>query len=319
MNISGPASFYPLPAVPYPGPGAAPRFANGVATTGATAEPIANNAAILGDSSSAQTPETIRAVDAPVRSFDAEFDSESDSESESESSAQSEARPNANPDPNQLSEEEQRQLQELQVRDREVRAHEQAHVAAGGSLVVRGAVYEYETGPDGQRYAVGGEVKIDASPGRTPEETVNKAQRIVAAALAPADPSPQDRKVASDAQRMAAEARVAIAREASEQSSNQASDQASNQGSDQASNMGEESSKVAASNDSALSKAPSFGAEFEWNAIPASASASASAGVGAGVGASGAYGSGTSGSGVSDYQRLSMPVTAMGAAVDYFI
>lgn len=113
-----------------------------------------------------------------------------------------------------FSEDEQRQLRELQQRDREVRAHEQAHVAAGGSLVIRGAVFEYETGPDGQRYAVGGEVTIDTSPGRTPQETVTKAQRIIATALAPMDPSPQDRRVASDAQRMSAEARIEVAREA---------------------------------------------------------------------------------------------------------
>ncbi|HRD34085.1 MAG TPA: putative metalloprotease CJM1_0395 family protein [Rhodocyclaceae bacterium] len=110
-----------------------------------------------------------------------------------------------------LSEEDQRQVSELQKRDREVRAHEMAHVAAGGGLVLRGASYSYETGPDGQRYAVGGEVTIDTSEGRTPQETLEKTTRIRAAALAPADPSPQDRKVAAMATQMAMQASVELA------------------------------------------------------------------------------------------------------------
>ncbi|MDV7392559.1 putative metalloprotease CJM1_0395 family protein, partial [Arthrospira platensis SPKY1] len=64
----------------------------------------------------------------------------------------------------ELSESELRELQQLQQRDREVRAHEMAHVAAGAGLVTRGASYTYQTGPDGQRYAIGGEVSIDTSP-----------------------------------------------------------------------------------------------------------------------------------------------------------
>lgn len=113
----------------------------------------------------------------------------------------------------QLSDADLQRVRELQQRDREVRAHELAHVAAGAGLILRGASFTYETGPDGQRYAVGGEVTIDTSPGRTPEETLSKAGRIKAAALAPADPSPQDRQVASQADMMAAEARVELAQQ----------------------------------------------------------------------------------------------------------
>lgn len=107
-----------------------------------------------------------------------------------------------------LSEAEQTRVRELQQRDREVRAHELAHVAAGSGLITRGASFEYETGPDGQRYAVAGEVSIDTSPERTPEESIDKAARIQAAALAPADPSAQDRAVAAQAAQMALQARV---------------------------------------------------------------------------------------------------------------
>ena len=116
-----------------------------------------------------------------------------------------------------LSEAEQRQVAELKERDREVRAHEMAHVAAGAGLVTRGASYTYQTGPDGQRYAIGGEVGIDTSPGRTPEETLAKAERIRAAALAPAEPSGQDRQVAAQASRMAVDARLEVARREFEQ------------------------------------------------------------------------------------------------------
>jgi hypothetical protein len=106
----------------------------------------------------------------------------------------------------------QRLIAELAARDREVRAHEQAHVAAGGELITSGPSYTYQTGPDRRRYAVGGEVGIDTSPVRgDPEATVAKAARIVAAALAPAQPSPQDYRVAAQANQMASQARVDIA------------------------------------------------------------------------------------------------------------
>lgn len=115
--------------------------------------------------------------------------------------------------PGQLSEADQQRLRALQQRDREVRAHEMAHVAAGGSLIRSGASFTYEAGPDGQRYAIGGEVGIDTSPGRTPAETLAKADQIRAAALAPADPSGQDRQVAAMATRMAMQASMELATE----------------------------------------------------------------------------------------------------------
>jgi hypothetical protein len=111
----------------------------------------------------------------------------------------------------QLSEADRQRLQSLQRSDRQVRAHEMAHVAAGGSLVRSGASFSYAIGPDGQRYAVAGEVAIDTSPGRSPEETLDKAAQIRAAALAPADPSPQDRQVAALATRMAMQASLELA------------------------------------------------------------------------------------------------------------
>ena len=111
-----------------------------------------------------------------------------------------------------LSQDERAVVAEMAARDAEVRAHEAAHMAAGGGLT-SGMSFSYQTGPDGKRYAVGGEVGIDTSPGKTPEETILKAQRIRAAALAPAKPSGQDRAVASQASQMEASARGQLAQQ----------------------------------------------------------------------------------------------------------
>lgn len=114
----------------------------------------------------------------------------------------------------QLSREEAAEVAELKKIDSKVRQHEMAHMAAGGGLVTSGASYTYQKGPDGVNYAVGGEVGIDTSSGRTPEETIARAQRIRAAALAPADPSGQDRAVAAKATQMEQEARGELAQQA---------------------------------------------------------------------------------------------------------
>ena len=105
-----------------------------------------------------------------------------------------------------------------------VRAHEQAHVSVGADLIRGGVSFSYETGPDNKRYAVGGEVSIDTSPARTPEETIPKAQHIRATALAPSDPSTQDRRVASEASTMEFDARAEVAAQRSEEMSGAASE-----------------------------------------------------------------------------------------------
>lgn len=112
-------------------------------------------------------------------------------------------------DGNPLTKSEENIIKQLASRDKEVRAHENAHIAAGGGLTGTPS-YSYELGPDGVRYAVGGSVHIDTSPGRTPQETLLKAERIMDAALAPANPSAQDRAVAARAAQMASEARTEI-------------------------------------------------------------------------------------------------------------
>ena len=112
----------------------------------------------------------------------------------------------------QNSEEETAQIEELKSRDREVRAHEMAHLMAAGDLALGGPSFDFQTGPDGKQYAVGGEVQIDTSPVEgAPEATIRKAARIQAAANAPAEPSSQDRSVAAQAASMALSAQAELA------------------------------------------------------------------------------------------------------------
>jgi hypothetical protein len=98
-----------------------------------------------------------------------------------------------------LTPKEQEQLSKLKARDTEVRAHEAAHLAAAGALAAGGAQFEYQKGPDGHEYAIGGEVQISSGGGRTPQERLANDQQVQRAALAPANPSSTDRSVASGA------------------------------------------------------------------------------------------------------------------------
>jgi len=122
-----------------------------------------------------------------------------------------------NKDDKELSSSERQQVSDLQQRDAEVKAHEAAHIAAGGSSVGGSASYTYQEGPDGKLYAIGGEVPISSSGGSTPEETIRIAQEIQAGALAPANPSAQDLKVASSAALMESKARQELSKERSDE------------------------------------------------------------------------------------------------------
>ena len=114
--------------------------------------------------------------------------------------------------PGELSEEEQAQVAKLKQIDAKVRAHERAHAAAGGAHAGAPS-YSYTRGPDGQMYATAGEVAIDLSPENDPEATLQKAAQVAAAALAPADPSGQDRAVAAAAAQLRLQALAQIREE----------------------------------------------------------------------------------------------------------
>ncbi len=108
----------------------------------------------------------------------------------------------------ELTEEERQEVDELKQRDQEVRRHESAHKAAAGQFAKGAATYEYTQGPDGKRYASGGEVSIDTSEvSGDPQATIRKMQQIRRAAGAPSEPSSQDRQVAAQASLAEAQAR----------------------------------------------------------------------------------------------------------------
>lgn len=116
----------------------------------------------------------------------------------------------------ELSEQEQQEIDGLKARDAEVRRHEQAHAARGGSHA-GGPQYGYKTGPDGKRYVADGSVSIDVSKvDGDPKATLRKMETVVAAATAPAQPSAQDQSVARAARATALAARAELAAEANE-------------------------------------------------------------------------------------------------------
>lgn len=112
-----------------------------------------------------------------------------------------------------LTEPEKAEVRELKERDAEVRRHEQAHARAGGQHAGM-PTYEYETGPDGKQYAIGGSTPIDISPiPGDPAATIEKMRVVKAAATAPAEPSGQDRAIAARADAQMREAQAELAKE----------------------------------------------------------------------------------------------------------
>ncbi|POZ62791.1 hypothetical protein C2I19_06875 [Chromobacterium alticapitis] len=169
--------------------------AAGVPAAAGTAVQQAGAAAATGDASS-------------NRSGSGDADSHSGGASASNSQSVNPATPKS-PDGKPLNEAQQKEVSELKSRDTDVRRHEAAHQAAGGSLA-GAASFTFEQGPDGKQYAIGGEVPIQVSRGGTPEETIRNAQTVRAAALAPSDPSGQDRAVAAEASQIEQQARVEL-------------------------------------------------------------------------------------------------------------
>jgi hypothetical protein len=102
--------------------------------------------------------------------------------------------------------EEQQTIKNLKKRDQEVRSHELAHAAVGGAFTGAPS-YSFEVGPDGNKYAVAGEVSVDLAPvDGDPSATIAKLQKVHSAALAPANPSVQDTRVAASAAKLIAQA-----------------------------------------------------------------------------------------------------------------
>ncbi len=113
----------------------------------------------------------------------------------------------------ELTQKEQQELTQLKNTDAEVKRHENAHKAMAAGLQTSGPNYEYEIGPDGKKYAVAGDVNISYQKSSDPEVNLKNAQKLKAAALAPAEPSTQDRSVARKADMEIAKAKQEILEE----------------------------------------------------------------------------------------------------------
>ena len=158
-----------------------------------------------GSESRAQNTEANEARPLP----DSEKQVNSISQNQEDDASQEKDRPSATK--SALTQEENLLVETLKKVDSEVRTHEMAHIAAGGEFITSSATFSYQQGPDGKNYAVGGEVGIDTSPEPgDPETTLQKMRQVRAAALAPAQPSSQDLKVASRAASQAAKAMAEI-------------------------------------------------------------------------------------------------------------
>lgn len=140
----------------------------------------------------------------------------SGSSSETDGPVSGNAQASGPADSEELSPSERRKVQELKRIDAKVRAHEQAHLAAAGQYAQGGISLETTAGPDGKEYAVAGEVSLDTSEAESPRKTVQKMRQVKSAALAPAQPSPQDRAVASQASKKLSEAQKELRSQESE-------------------------------------------------------------------------------------------------------
>lgn len=117
----------------------------------------------------------------------------------------------ADKDQQSQQQQDQQQIQALASRDREVRAHERAHASVGGQFT-SAPRYEFQRGPDGVNYAVGGEVSISLPTNQSsPEATLQALEQVKRAALAPAKPSQQDRQVAARASQQSDQLLAAMA------------------------------------------------------------------------------------------------------------
>ncbi len=174
-----------------------------------------------------ETPSNAVQPGPPISRLEFRTQNQSQGQNEGSQAAQVEDAPatNANGeevDEKGLTEAERREVEKLQARDREVRAHERAHATAGGSIAGSPS-FTFTSGPDGRQYAVGGEVSIDVSPvSGNPQATIRKMEQVKRAALAPSNPSGQDRRVASQAEGQIIAARQEIAAEKREEQAKQA-------------------------------------------------------------------------------------------------
>lgn len=89
----------------------------------------------------------------------------------------------------------QRVLEKFKRTDAQVRSHEQVHATIGQTTSP--ISYNYQKGPDGKMYAVGGSVRFDTSIPDDPKSAAFKLDQLSKAAAGPTDPSGADTTIAS--------------------------------------------------------------------------------------------------------------------------
>lgn len=108
-------------------------------------------------------------------------------------------------------------VKRLKQQEEKVMRRVNSRLAAGGDICEK-PTFQYEIGPDGKRYKTAGEVKIDISPCKTPEETIAKMQRVKKAAMACGEPTKEDRAIYEEADRIAQMAQAQLNQERARQS-----------------------------------------------------------------------------------------------------
>jgi len=88
-----------------------------------------------------------------------------------------------------------RVLEKFKNKDAEIRTHEQAHATIGHTTTP--ISYNYQEGPDGKMYAVGGSVRLDTSIPNDPKAAAFKLDMLQKAAMGPTDLSGADTAIAS--------------------------------------------------------------------------------------------------------------------------
>lgn len=92
----------------------------------------------------------------------------------------------------------------------EIYAHELAHKTAGGHLA--GAIV-IERNAEGIPFAGHVAIKMPSLNPNNPQQTINDANTVIRSAMAPADPSGQDYKVAAQARNIKSEAQNMVSKQ----------------------------------------------------------------------------------------------------------
>ncbi|MEA2050493.1 MAG: putative metalloprotease CJM1_0395 family protein [Campylobacterota bacterium] len=90
-----------------------------------------------------------------------------------------------------------RVLEKFKKSDAQVRTHEQTHATIG--VTTTPISYNYQEGPDGKMYAVGGSVRLDTSIPQDTEAAIEKLDQISKASIGVENPSSADMAISRQA------------------------------------------------------------------------------------------------------------------------